>query len=276
MTADSKTQRAGEVRGKVANLYSKSAESYKDLWAPELLPLSRELLPHLPLANAQTVLDAGAGVGTLLSELKERARGAVVVAADLSVGMLKLAPREYPRAVMDASRLSCKDESFDVAVLAFVLFHVLDPQQAMFEMARVLRPEGAIGTITWGDESDPPAYDIWFEELAEHDAPPGDPDFARFDSVDTPEKVGVLMKKSGLQPERAWVGEYRTTTTVEEFLAHRTSHGQGRARYEAMPEAARSHCLERARSRLERLEPDGFAETAEVVFVVARKPAIVP
>lgn len=208
----------------------------------------------------------------MLPELKERARGAAVVAADLSLGMLKLAPREYPRAVVDASRLSFKDESFDVGILAFVLFHLLDPQQGLLEMARVLRAGGAMGTITGGDVSDPPAYDIWFEELARHGAPPADPDLARFDPVDTPEKVEVLMKKSGIKPERSWVGEYRATATVEEFLAHRTSHGQGRARYEAMPEAVRSRCLDRARSRLKRLEPDGFTETAEVVFVVGRKP----
>ncbi|MEO8324162.1 MAG: hypothetical protein ABI571_08525, partial [Actinomycetota bacterium] len=148
---------------------------------------------------------------------------------------------------------------------------LFDPQQGIEEVARALRPGGVVGTVTWGDEHDPPAYEIWFEELAEHGAPPPDPDIAKFELVDTRDKVEAMMQKAGLEPVRSWVGEYRSTMTLDEFLAHRTRHGQSRLRYEAMPIDARNRCLARARSRLEQLGPDGFEERAEVVYVVGRK-----
>jgi SAM-dependent methyltransferase len=258
-------------RGKLSKLYTNAADAYKNLWAPELLPLARELLPHLSLDSARAVLEAGAGVGQLLPDLQGRAPRAVVVGADLSFGMLRLASREFPRVVMDASRLAFKDESVDAGILAFVLFHLYDPQQGVAEIARVLRRNGFVGTATWGDVRDPEAYEIWFEELASHGAPPPDSDFARFELVDTPDKVEAMMKNAGLHPVRSWVGEYKATSNPKEFLAHRTGHGQSRLRYEAMPKDARSSCLERARNRLECLGPEGFEERAEVVFVVGRK-----
>jgi len=263
--------RARQSRGKLSKLYSDAADAYEDLWAPELLPLSRAVLSHLALEKAHAVLEAGAGIGSLLPELRERAPNAVVVAADLSFGMLKRASGEFPRAVMDASLLSFKDESFDAAVLAFVLFHLFDPAQGIAEMARVTRPNGLIGTVTWGAEHDPPAYEIWFEELTDHGAPPPDPDFAKFELVDTPEKVEALMTEERLHLVRSWVGEYRSTCTPDDFLAHRTRHGQSRLRYEAMPTEVKSRCFERARCRLQRLEPKGFEERAEVVYVVGQK-----
>lgn len=270
-TRASPRNRAREVREKLLTLYSEAAEAYEDLWAPELLPLSRELLAELPLEQARMVLEGGAGVGSLLPELRTRAPEAVIVAADLSYGMLKLASPEFPRAVMDASVLAINDASFDVGVLAFVLFHLFDPAQGIAEMARVLRPDGVVGTVTWGAEHDPPAYEVWFEELAEHGAPPPDPDFAKFELVDTPDKVEALMRNVGLQPVRSWLGDYRATSTPDEFLAHRTRHGQSRLRYEVLPAESRKRCLDRARRRLEDLGPEGFEEHAEVVYVVGRK-----
>lgn len=259
------------TRGKLSALYSEAAEAYEDLWAPELLPLSRALLPYLRLEEARDVLEGGAGVGALLPDLRTRAPGARIVAADLSFGMLELASRKFHRVVADASTLAFKNESFDVGILAFVLFHLFDPEQGIAEMARVLRPGGFIGTVTWGVQNDPPAYQVWAEEMESHGAPPQDPDCARHEKVDTPEKVEDLMAANGLRRVNSWVGEYRAKTTPDEFIAHRTRHGQGRIRFQGMPADERNRCLERARPRLESLSPADFEETAEVVYVVGSK-----
>ena len=258
------------TRAKVSTLYSGAAEDYEELWAPELLPLSRALLPHLQLENARHVLEAAAGVGSLLSDLRIQAPEATIIAADLSLGMIKRAPSDFPRAVSDASALAFRDDSFDVGILAFVLFHLFDPAKGIAEMARVLRPGGLVGTVTWGVENDPPAFQVWAEELDRHGASPQDRDLTRHEEVDTPEKVEALMAAHGIRPVRSWLGEYRKPATPDEFIAHRTRHGQGRLRLLGMPADIRIRCLEKARRRLEHLTPGDFEEIAEVVYVVGQ------
>lgn len=263
---------ARQVRGKVSELYSAAAEDYEDLWAPELLPLARQLLPHLSLDRAGVVLEAGAGVGALLPELKQQAPHATVIGADLSLGMLSRAPAGFPRVVTDASRLGIRDGCVDAGILAFVLFHLFDPSRGVAEMARVLRSGGVLATATWGNESYPRAMEVWAEELTAHGAPPPDPDFARFEVVDTRDKVEALMAQEGLKPVRSWIGEYRATNTPDEFLAHRTRHGQSRLRLSRLPPETQTVCLESARRRLGSLGPEDFEERSEVVYAVARKP----
>lgn len=262
---------AARTRSKVTTLYSETAAGYQELWAPELAPLSRQLLPHLPLEEARRIVDGGAGVGTLLPELRSVAPQATIVAADLSFGMLRLAPRGFPRLVSDASALALKDGSFDVGVLAFVLFHLFDPQRGVAELSRVLRRGGHVGTVTWGDENDPVAYQVWAEELERHGAPAPDPDLARFEAVDTPAKVRDLMAAHGLNHIRSWIGEYRARLTLDQFIVHRTRHGQSHHRFSAMPPDARSRFLDAVRIRLEPLSAEDFEETSEVVYVVGRK-----
>jgi ubiquinone/menaquinone biosynthesis C-methylase UbiE len=263
--------RARITRGKLSSLYSEGAEAYEDLWAPELLPLSRELLARLPLQEAGDVLDGGAGVGALLPELRAHARDATITAVDLSFGMIRRAPHEFPRAVMDASNLGFRSESFDVAVFAFVLFHLFDPERGIAEAARVLRSGGAVGTITWGEENDPAAFEVWAEELDRHGAPPRDPDFARFEVLDTAEKVEDSMSKHGLRPVQSWTGEYRAMRTPEEFLAHRTGHGLSRLRLQALSPEVATRCVQAVRKRLDGLNPSDFEERSEVVYAIAEK-----
>ncbi|MDQ3783898.1 MAG: class I SAM-dependent methyltransferase [Actinomycetota bacterium] len=259
------------TRARLSALYSEAAEAYEDLWAPELLPLTRELLPHLRLDEARRVLEVGAGVGLLLPELEALAPQAGIVACDLAFGMLRRAPEGFCRAVMDAEHLALKDETVDVGLLAFVLFHLVEPEQGIAEMARVLRSGGFVGATTWGDENEPVSYQVWDHELDRHGAPPPDPDFACFEEVDTPGKVEDLMMSHGIRPVRSWVGEYRATPTPDQFIAHRIGHGRSRQRVQPIPEEVRIRCLRDARERLKALTPDAFEEIADVVYVVGQK-----
>src|SRR5437879_4495691 len=111
--------------------YDADAIAYAALWAPVLLPLSRKLLDRLPMATAGHVIDIGTGAGTLLPELAGAAPNAFVVGVDRSLGMLRIG-RTAGRALalVDALRLPMRPASFDVAVMAFVLFHLPDPALA--------------------------------------------------------------------------------------------------------------------------------------------------
>ena len=265
-------EEARTLRSKLSQLYNESAPDYEELWAPELLPLSRQLLPRLPLESARTVLDAGAGVGTLLPELQENAPLALVVGNDLSPGMVSRAPRDIARVAGDAGRLPFIDDAFDVAILAFVLFHLFDPRDGLAETARVLRPGGVVGTITWGAENDPAALQVWADELSASGAPPVETSLAKHELLDTPAKLETMMERAGLEPIVSWVGEYRSTTTLDQFLDHRIRHGQSRRRLQTLAPPDRTECVARARRRLEALSPDDFTEISEVVYAVARTP----
>ena len=54
---------------------------------------------------------------------------------------------------MDAERLSLPDASFDVALCALGLMYLPDPEQAVREMRRVLRPGGRLVVAVWGERS---------------------------------------------------------------------------------------------------------------------------
>jgi ubiquinone/menaquinone biosynthesis C-methylase UbiE len=107
-------------------------------------PIAAELVaasPH-PLAG-RTVLDAGAGTGAAGSALT--ARQARVLAVDLSAGMLAWsAASRPPCAVADIRALPLAGGSVDDAVAAFVLNHLAEPLAGLTELARVIRPGGAL------------------------------------------------------------------------------------------------------------------------------------
>jgi SAM-dependent methyltransferase len=54
---------------------------------------------------------------------------------------------------MDAEQLSLADDRFDAALCAFGLMYLPAPEQAVREMARVVRPGGRVGLSVWGERS---------------------------------------------------------------------------------------------------------------------------
>ena len=107
-------------------------------------PIAAEMVdmsPH-PLAG-RLVLDAGSGTGVAAEILL--ARGARIVATDLSLDMLAWDARSRPPcALADVRALPLADGCVDDAVAAFVLNHLVDPQAGFAELVRVTRPGGAI------------------------------------------------------------------------------------------------------------------------------------
>lgn len=106
-----------------------------------------EAIDWLLPPGARDVLDLGAGTGKLTTRLVER--GLDVVAVDPIAEMLELltsALPDTPALLGTAEQIPLPDNSVD-AVLVAQAWHWFDPEQAIAEVARVLRPGGRLGLV---------------------------------------------------------------------------------------------------------------------------------
>lgn len=109
------------------------------------------LLPHL--APGMTVLDCGCGPGTMTVELARRVEPGNVVGIDrhgdqLAVGRARAAEAGVANVRYQAGDiydLPFPDASFDAVLAHAVIYHLSDPQAALAEIRRVLRPGGVVG-----------------------------------------------------------------------------------------------------------------------------------
>jgi SAM-dependent methyltransferase len=99
-------------------------------------------------AGPASVLEVGCGWGELARRIADEVR-AEVTATDLSPHMVGLARADGVAAeVADVQELPFADGTFDVAVAAWMLYHVPDRDRAVSELARVLRPGGRLVAAT--------------------------------------------------------------------------------------------------------------------------------
>ncbi|BBX71724.1 class I SAM-dependent methyltransferase [Mycolicibacterium psychrotolerans] len=112
-----------------------------------------EAIDWLLPPGAHTVLDLGAGTGKLTTRLVER--GLDVVAVDPIPEMLELLSGslpDTPALLGTAEDIPLADDSVD-AVLVAQAWHWFDPERALKEVARVLRPGGRLGLV-WNNRDE--------------------------------------------------------------------------------------------------------------------------
>jgi SAM-dependent methyltransferase len=260
---------------KLAAMYSGHARGYADAWSPVIRPLGQRLLASLPWDGARRVLDLGTGTGSLLPDIRSAApAGAAVVGIDPSPGMLELARRHgAPLALMDALRLGIRSDSIDVVVMAFVLFHMAAPDAALAEIRRVLRRGGSVGTVTWAEDPDLEATQVFEAELDAYGAwDPAPVPASDHSRTDTPEKLTALFAGAGLEPLRVWIERFEYRWELERFIALRTTFGRTMRKLDSLEPRRREAFLVAARARLARLDPFAFFFRAAVVCDVARRP----
>lgn len=139
-----------------------AAQDYESLWQAQLSAAQAAMLSRASLAPGERVLDVACGTGLVALEAA-RAVGpdGRVLGIDLSGQMVDAARlRAHERGLsnadfvrMEAETLTLPDASFDVVLCALGLMYVPDPDQAVREMLRVLRPGGRLGLAVWGERS---------------------------------------------------------------------------------------------------------------------------
>lgn len=122
-----------------------------DLVARRLDRGRRRSIEALDLQPGERVLVPGCGTGLDFEYLPPGLR---VVAGDLSPAMVRKAQARADALgldadvrVMDAHALDLPDSAFDAALLHLVLAVVPDPEAAICEVARVLKPGGRVGVF---------------------------------------------------------------------------------------------------------------------------------
>lgn len=146
--------------GSEAAAYERGRPSYP----PETIDW---LLPD----GAQDVLDLGAGTGKLTTRLVER--GLDVVAVDPIPEMLELLSNslpDTPALLGTAEEIPLADNSVD-AVLVAQAWHWFDPERAVKEVSRVLRPGGRLGLV-WNTRDERLG---WVKDLGRIIGPEHDP-----------------------------------------------------------------------------------------------------
>jgi SAM-dependent methyltransferase len=117
-------------------------------------PVAREFVDWLAIPPEQRWLDVGCGTGALTQTILDHARPASVTGVDPSPEYLAVTRNQIPDeraqfAPGTAQEIPERDHSFDAAVSGLVLNFVPEPIDAVREMARVVRPGGAVALYVW-------------------------------------------------------------------------------------------------------------------------------
>jgi ubiquinone/menaquinone biosynthesis C-methylase UbiE len=257
----------------LAERYSQRADAYDRLWSPVIRPAGELLVSHLPLRGTSRVIDVGTGAGALLPAIRRATPGGTIVGVDRSDGMLRLARDKTsgPLALMDAQNLGLRSNQFDVAVVAFLLFHVPNPERCLSEVNRVLKPGGTAGTVTWGGERVPMANAIWDEELEEAGAHVLElPAVDNRPCCDSADKVTALFEQAGFTVTRVWSELIEYQWRPDDYFDYQV-RSSSRLRLQSLGEGDREACLRRIRNRLSGSNDQQYLYRGDVVMAIARK-----
>lgn len=164
--------------------WTEKAASYDDHFAEITRQAIDPLLDSLGGIADRDLIDICCGTGDLAAAAVSS--GARVTGIDFAETMIAAASAKVPDARFatgDAEALDFEASSFDHATCAFGLWHLADPDAAISEAARVLRPDGNYAFTTWLPPKEGwDMFDILLSAIGRHgtlevDLPPAPPPF---------------------------------------------------------------------------------------------------
>lgn len=105
----------------------------------------RDMVEAVDASYGDLVLDLAAGTGCSTEPFADR--GAVGIACDFSLGMLRQGKRDRPDVAFvagDGTRLPFADDTFDAVTISYGLRNFVDPLAGLSEMRRVTRTGGRL------------------------------------------------------------------------------------------------------------------------------------
>src|SRR5437870_13108125 len=161
--------------------WERVANKYDSTWSSSTRQFIPPLLDAADVSGKMSILDVGCGPGYVSAAAAER--GAIPIGLDFSEEMIAIAKKKFPGVEFqhgDAQNLPFPDNSFDRVVANFALLHLANPERAIAEAARVLKPGGRFGFTTWARKEENPFVKLVDDAIKEHadldvDLPPGPP-----------------------------------------------------------------------------------------------------
>ena len=163
---------------KVQAMFNAIARSYDlnnrihSLWRDEAW--RKRAVVEAAVQRGEEVLDCACGTGDLTQAFAKGTQAQRVIGSDFTEGMLEIARHKQERLhehvaqrieylQADAQQLPFDDQSFDVVSIAFGIRNVQDPSRAIAEFYRVLRPNGRLIILEFGQPSFAPMR--WFNSF---------------------------------------------------------------------------------------------------------------
>jgi SAM-dependent methyltransferase len=180
------------------------AVKYESAWGPITRRTVGPLLEVAGVRPDSHVLDVATGPGYVAAAASRR--GAVVVGVDIATSMVSLARRLHPGIEFrhsPAERLPFPDGSFDAVVGNFIIIHLAEPEKAVAEACRVLKPGGRAAFTLWDTPGRARFLGVLLDAVATIGAkppghmPPGPP---IFQFADDPEFRRLLLTAGLIQP----------------------------------------------------------------------------
>lgn len=197
-------------------------------------------------------LDVGCGSGAFADVLVRTAAPLEVHGIDPSeaqVAYARSAAAPLARfSLGDAMALAFADASFDVAVMALVIFFVADPRRSVAEMARVVRPGGTVAAYAWDVLGGGFPYATMGQEMRELGAAPPLPPSVDASGLDA---LRALWQDAGLDSvQTREITVQRAFAGFEDFWSTAITGPSMRQTIAALAPQDRDLLKERLRARL--------------------------
>jgi SAM-dependent methyltransferase len=189
--------------------WERAAQPYHTYFGNLTIQSHGPLLDALDVRRGVRFLDVASGPGYLAASAAQR--GADAVGVDFAESMVDQARRIYPALTFrfgSAEDLPFPDECVDAVGINFGMLHFSNPEKALLEAFRVLRPGGKVGFTNWATPDKAAGFAIVLKAIEAHgrmdvQLPPGPP-FFRFSDWD--ECKRVLVEAGFLDPHVQEIG----------------------------------------------------------------------